>query len=396
MLQKEEKREWGLLCKYCELAIQGGKISHSRTESINWNNLFEIAKKNKVRPLLYKGINEAKHEQYIPTDLLTSLKKAVFDISIFNLRQTKELLQLQKLFKESALKVVPYKGSILALEAYGALNLREISDIDLLVNEPDFPTIQQLLLDRNYQTEMDVSYEFFKKYNTQYYEYNFDYYKNGQRVFHVEPHWLIGPKRHQIPFGLSDFKELLISKKFLNTDFTTFTPEGLLLSTVLHHGGQDSWSSLKQVADLVAIMNKFSSKIDWKSFFILLNDWKVTNLFLLGIGMAKNLFDITLPHFIEQQLKSSNINTSVKNKLIKLASFNKKYKPTNSIFQQIWFQVTIRKYWSTKLKVIYYHLIQMIRPNVLDVKGKEGKEINMFWLTLKKPFRLIQQLIKEQ
>jgi len=313
----------------------------------------------------------------------------------FNLQQANELIKLQRLFQSSAIKVVPYKGSILALEAYSELGLREASDIDLLINPADFKKIQQLLLARNYQVELDVSYDFFKKYNTQYYEYNFDYYKNGQRLFHVEPHWLVGPKRHQIAFNLAEFEHLVAQKNILNTNFFSFTPEGLLLSTFLHHGGQDSWSSLKQIADLVAILNKFSDKIEWKSFFKLLDDWKITNLFLLGVGIAIRLFDINLNNHIAQQLNVSKITKLVNVKILQLVSSNKKKKATNAIFQHLWFNVRLRKYWSTKVKIIYYHFIQMLRPNIIDVKGKKLEEINMFWLMLKKPFRLINQFTKE-
>ena len=62
-----------------------------------------------------------------------------------NLKQTKELTRILELFSENDIEAIPYKGVVLAHEAYGSVGARVFSDIDLMVSEKDLKLITVIL-----------------------------------------------------------------------------------------------------------------------------------------------------------------------------------------------------------------------------------------------------------
>ncbi len=391
MLEKTNQLEWDLLCQCCIAAISENKFKIK--EGIDWQQLWLLTAKHKVRVSLYEGLKKSLNPSLIPNAFINNLKQINRRIANNNLQQTQELIQLNNAFIAAGITVVFYKGSILAAEAYKNLKAREYSDMDLLVDTIDFPKIQTLLEARNYQAESQVPYSFFKKFSDQYYEYNFDYYENGQRRYHVEPHWTLGPKRYQIAFSLKDFSSFIIQKRIFGRTINTFTPEGKLLSICLHHGGQDNWSSLKQISDVAAIIKQFGTQINWQVLLDTARKWRVLNLLLLGLALAQSILETPLPALVQQQLGNPKVLRQHKKVIIKLKAKDEHQKDISIILNRLKFHLTLRASIITKLKILYYHFLQIIIPNDTDVVGKNLNEINYFWLSLSKQIRLIKSYL---
>lgn len=386
--KRKNYAEWDLLCSCCMATIANAEIIIK--PNINWRYLLVLAAKHKVRALLFKGLKKHPNQSLIPKGVITRLKQVNLQIANNNLRQTGELIQLNEIFVKAGVQVVFYKGSVLASEAFKDLKAREYADIDLLVDPKDFSKIQAILEHRNYQAESTIPYSFFEKFSDQYHEYNFDYYENDKRIFHVEPHWTIGAKRYQIAFSLKDFSPFLIKKNIFGRELNTFTSEGMLLSVCLHHGGQDNWSSLKQISDVAAILQQFETAINWPQLIATAQKWRVINLLLLGLGLTQTLLKIKLPHIIEHKLDNSSVQRQVKKNALKLLENKPQSPPLSTILNRMKFHLALRQSPLTKLKIIYYHLLQIILPNDIDVAGKNLTKINYFWLSLSKPFRLFK------
>lgn len=391
MVEKTNQPEWDLLCQCCIAAI--GEHKFQIKKGIDWQQLWLLAVMHKVRVSLYEGLKKSLNPSLIPNAFLTKLKQINRQIANNNLQQTQELIQLNKVFTAAGITAIFYKGSILAVEAYKDLKAREYSDMDLLVDPLDFPKIQALLEARNYRPESQVPYSFFERFSDQYYEYNFDYYVNGQRRYHVEPHWTLGPKRYQIAFSLKDFSSFITQKKIFGRTLNTFTPEGILLSICLHHGGQDNWSSLKQISDVAAIIKQYDSQINWQMLLDTAKQWRVLNLLLLGLALAQTILETPLPALVQKKLNNSKIGRPLKKVVTKLKAKNEYQKDLSIILNRLKFHLALRASIITKLKILYYHFLQIILPNDSDVKGKNLSEINYFWLSLSKQIRLIKSYL---
>lgn len=364
----KNKQEWLLLVEACYVAIQSSEnlTFTSKLEGINYAVLLKLASYHKVIPLFYKGINKHPNKVSIPTSFLATLKKQSLSFAVRNLKNAKEFVRLQTLFKASNIEVIPYKGTVLADMAYGELGVRESSDIDMLVLKEDLDLIYTILEKEGYKPSYKISSFSYRILLKFYCEYNYDLYDKETRLFHVEPHWVLGKKMYQTAIDYEAILPLTKEGELLGTTINKLTPEGLLITTIVHHGSAEAWSRLKNIIDIAAILGQFEKEIDWELVYSTCVKLKIINILALGLNLAKELFDAPLPIEVDKLLDQKNIKQLTAKRKIDLAQV--KIKSSNiSILNRILYQFKLRESWATKFKVLYYHCLHVFfRPFLSD------------------------------
>jgi hypothetical protein len=245
-----------------------------------------------------------------------------------------------------------------------------MSDIDLLIKLEDFDLIKQVFRERGYVPSKEVPKQFENTFFRQNFEYNFDFLKDGKRRYHVELHWETGFKRWQTNLDFHDINPLTQKKAFFGTQMSIPTPEGLLFTTSLHHGGEERWDSLKYICDVAAILNTFEKELDWELLLSKANKLRVSNILLLGIGLAVKIFDISIPDQIHKLTNSGKLAKHVK-KVIDQLPIIERSANFNAYFKDIRYHLSLRKSPITKSKVLYYHLVQIFVPTIYDVNDQK-------------------------
>ena len=87
----------------------------------------------------------------IPREVQDRLRSYQMNLAVRNLGLTGELMRVLRLFAEHRVLALPFKGPTLAQFAYGDVALREFGDLDLLLQESDFPRARSLLVDQGYR-----------------------------------------------------------------------------------------------------------------------------------------------------------------------------------------------------------------------------------------------------
>jgi len=124
-----------------------------RTESIrnlaagilDWNRVVRTVERHRVAGLVHDGLSRARPA--VPPDVAKEIGAQAEAVVWQNLACATEALKLQRLFAESDLPVVFFKGVSLAILAYGNLGLRHSRDIDILV-APETLALASALLER--------------------------------------------------------------------------------------------------------------------------------------------------------------------------------------------------------------------------------------------------------
>lgn len=366
----KNNKEWVLLVRACHIAIQSTDdfIFEDSLKHINYEILRKLARYHKVVPLLQKGLNKHIDKAIIPLDFLGLLKRQSFNFAIRNLKNAKELLRLHALFKEANIDVIPYKGAVLSEMAYGELGIRESSDIDILVQRKDLESIYAILEIQNYVPQNKLSSFFYKILLKTQNEYNYDLYDGTNRLFHVEPHWVLGKKMYQTSIDYKSIFPFIKDGLLLNTKINKLTPEGLLITTAIHHGASDCWSSLKTIIDIATILHKYEEKLDWELILAKSKEFKTLNILLLGLGLAQELFSSKLPSVVQKKLAQKKLVALVKEHTAKLPTFSNNPHSISTSFNRIIYHFRLRVSWSTKLKVVYYHLLHFILKPFLRKK----------------------------
>lgn len=94
--------------------------------------MIQLARKEQVLTLVYQNLLE-NYPQYIPENITIQLKNYSQMRTVWNLQATKQMCDLMKLFQAEGIKVIPFKGAVLASTVYENLALREFCDLDLLI-----------------------------------------------------------------------------------------------------------------------------------------------------------------------------------------------------------------------------------------------------------------------
>jgi len=358
-----DTEEMSFLLSCCKVAISKDKLSklNVTTDSLDWSKLQRLATYHRIRPLLYKGLITLDLKEQVPPVIFSQLKSQVQQILFRNMENARELIQLTKKLQQADIEVIPYKGISLSQLAYGDINSRESSDIDLLIKRKDLETIGRILEKDNYQAQFTFP-SFLRPLMLRLYsEYNYDSYTSeGVRKFHVEPHLRLGSKMYQTAIEFASIEPLTVQGELLGTPMRLLTPEGLLLTTCIHHGGNsDSWQYLKLVTDIAAILERHGEELQWMDLLQVAQQLKVENIVLIGVGLAQKLFDFSLPDPIQLLIKERNLSSILTNRVLRL---NKNKYPhfAISFLQRILYFLKSRKGWMTKSKIIWYHMVHIV------------------------------------
>lgn len=389
----DTKKEWNLFVRFCQLGICGNALfpKEKELQAINWKQVFEFAGYHQVRPLLFRALVSWEYKELVPTWFMEQLKQFQVRNTGKCLNHTKELINIIKLFKEIDIDIIPYKGMILSKEVFGDWAGREMSDIDFLMKLSDFEKVREVLVSRGYQPEFQMPRGFEKKYFKRNCEYNFSLIENGYRRFHIEPHWILGNKTHQTNLDYHDIKQFTVASEFFGERIQLLTPEGLLLTTCVHHGGQDRWKNMKHITDVAAIIHRFGNELNWDELLAVSRKFKVRNIVLLGVGLAKRYFHVEVPPQVLELITKRKLDKYIDQISEGLAFAHEEKERSQSFFSGMEFQFKLREHWFTKLKILFYHIQHILVPNVYDVEGDaQFSQTTYWWLFLRKPFRLLK------
>lgn len=381
--------EFELIVYFCKSAILGKTDKKFSFTQIDWDRFLKLAIRNRVRPLVYFGICETQSKRRIPEMVFDRLKSYAIRNALTSLKHEKELIKIMDSLLKNEIRAIPYKGITLAKEVYDNLASREFSDIDILISIDDLESLGNILTKKGYQPELQFPEFYWSTYKNDSCEYNYDFIQEGKRIFHLEPHWSIGKRLHQLQFGLDDFKEFIKEANTENNPVTKLTIEGIFITTCLHHIAKEERFALKHASDLACILSKFNSS-SWEKIIKKSRKLDIQNIILLGIAIPYKLFQMDLPSEIILQIETEKIGRLHKRFENALIEEDYSELTTKIYFENLLFHILLRKKWTTKFKIIYYHIVQILTPNIGDLANDTSTKWQYFLLFFKKPFRLIR------
>lgn len=397
IIGRDTKRTWNLFIQFCQLAITDTAHFPTKNElqEIDWEGLIQLAKIHQVRPLLYKALLGWEHRELIPLWVSDELQAFQIQQIAKCLDHTKELSQLIQLFATQGIEIIPIKGVLLAKAIYGNWSMREMSDIDFMIKLEDLETIGELLKARGYEAELFLPKSIKSAYYKQDCEFNFDYYEGKTRKYHLEPHWYTGKRLMQTHLNYNEVKPFAKKECLFGQEVWVLSPEGLLITTCLHHGGKDRWSSMKYVTDVAGILHTYGADIDWGRVLRISKKHRILNIVLLGLGIASKMFELQLPEVITKKLASKKLQAFIQ---LTEKILPEVYRPkmfNNDTIGVMLFQFKLRKSWGTKFKIIFYHLQHIVTPNIhneSEVERMGGNE-SLISISLKRIFRLLRRKV---
>ncbi|NJM71426.1 MAG: nucleotidyltransferase family protein [Scytonema sp. RU_4_4] len=319
-------------------------------EDIDWEYLIQIAYRNRVAPLLHRSLCQICPES-VPTSFQQQLQYHQYARTQRSFILTSKLIKLLELFEANNIPVIPFKGPILAISAYGDISRRDFYDLDILVRKQDFLKTKELLAVQGYRpysnsSEKEAIYlstlnpEQQKAYLQSHWELHL--VDERDRVT-IDVHHGILPKQFSFLFDSEWIWKDAQLKPFANKMVLNFALEDLIL-ILCSQGAKDCWQRMNRICDLAQLIST-SDKVDWEKLCERAAKLRMTRILFLGLLLAYQLLEVELPKTILQQIEANLLLESL----------------TCQIYTQL-FSLTESSLPNYKVKSSFFHLRLIEHP----------------------------------
>jgi hypothetical protein len=288
-----------LLCMRPRLGGDTSKRILSIAGSISdWEALIAAAAEHNLAPLVCKNV-EACAGKALPATCAQRLSQQFLSNSCRNLALTAELFRVLAALEDHSVCATPYKGPVLAAQAYGDIALREFSDLDILLPQRQIVLAHQALIGLGFRSVISglQAPEISRRIPGQY------AYRRGTEAIvelHTEATLRYFPKTLDLE-GICERREPV---EVAGRQVLTFSLEDTLLLLSVH-GSKHLWERLGWIEDIAALTEARAP--NWSRTLERAHNWGIRRMALLGIGLAAHLQCAPLPNEIAQCLKNDRV-----------------------------------------------------------------------------------------
>ncbi|MGC2330397.1 MAG: nucleotidyltransferase family protein [Candidatus Acidiferrales bacterium] len=256
---------------------------------LEWDYLLAEAARNSLSPLLARHLSACAAE-IVPPQQLKRLGDAVRANTARCLILTAELIRVMDRFREGGISAVPYKGPVIAVQAYEDITLREFEDLDIIVRQRDMPRVNEVVTGLGYSPKFPWILSPGTSSALVPGEYQ---YREHSRRMVLELHTESTLRHFPVPPDLDDLARHLVPVLLSGHEIRTFAPEDALVMLCIH-GSKDFWERISWIADIAELI-RASQELDWDAVCARADSWNARRILHLGLALASEILDARLP-----------------------------------------------------------------------------------------------------
>ena len=261
------------------------EVCKKKYDNVDWNELINLSRKHKIEGLIYSALNKAELLENIDEDKVKDLKKEVFFTGV---TQISNMSKLEKVFNEFSKENVPVivlKGLVVR-EYYPQPEQRSMSDADIFVKAKDINKSKKILIDLGY-TEVDAEAS-----------HHIKYIKSGYPM--IELHWHVMKRdgfSDELDLFEDDIWDRTIEVKVKGAKVLSLGYEDLALHLCMHMAAHLAASGfgVRQIADLVLLVEKKGHLIDWTLFINKAEEFGFKKFIIIMFKICNILFSMDIP-----------------------------------------------------------------------------------------------------
>ncbi len=265
---------------------------------IDWDLLFREAANHAVTPLVCRQI------PLVASDLLDSLRvQRLNEISrsfaLRNLALTAELFRVVNELRSQGIQAIPYKGPVLAAQAYQDLAVREFADLDIVLGERDIGRANEVMISLGYGPKFP--WIFAANRSVWFAPGEYEYHHGARRIL-VELHTERTLRHFPRPADIDDLITRLRVTCVGDQKLVTFSSEDTLLLLSLH-GSKHFWRQLLWIADISEFAQSHPD-LDWDQVWTRACAMRLNRMLAISLGLAHRLFSPPLPGEVLRRIQS--------------------------------------------------------------------------------------------
>jgi Uncharacterised nucleotidyltransferase len=268
---------------------------------LDWEFLISESLENSVTPLFYRQLRAVAWD-LVPAERQEKLNTTARSLAVRAMFLTAELLRLLDAFAARRIRAIPYKGPVLAAQAYGDFALREFEDLDLILRQKDMTAAHEVVLSFGYKPKHDWIFSDDAAAALVPGEYNYrDVPRNAMIELHTERTLRHFPARANV----EGFLQNLVPVRLAERDVMTFAPEELLTMLCIH-GSKDFWERLSWIDDVSELVQS-QERFDWARAWRFANQQRAGRFVRIGLSLAVALFETPLPDDVRAAVEADSV-----------------------------------------------------------------------------------------
>jgi Uncharacterised nucleotidyltransferase len=259
---------------------------------LDWDYVVRAAADNSITPLVARVLCAAVPDiaPDAPPAELARLKAAARTNTIRSLVLGSELIKILDVFRSQGMLAIPYKGPVLAAQAYGDATLREFEDLDIILRQRDVPKAHELMLGLGYHARFPRLFSSAAGSRRIPGEYN---YRDATDRVVVELHTEATLRHFPVPPDLDDFAVRAVPVQLCGLEVKTLSPEDALVALSIH-GSKDFWERISWIADISELIQSHKA-LDWDAVWQRAESFRARHMVCLALALAEKLLDAPLP-----------------------------------------------------------------------------------------------------
>lgn len=295
-------------------AIRGKKYELDTNENINWDEIIEEANEHSVKGLIYTAINNTNYTKTMDKHILDDLKKTTFFSGMYQINHIKQVTKVLDELGKGQIQVVALKGLIVR-EFYPKPEQRTMGDADLIVKEDDLNKAASILENLGY-TASDHDYHHHIRFK----------HKNH---LDIEVHWVLGNGRFfdSVNSIEDDIWKTCIPVNIGGSSALSLSLEDMALHLITHMVNhiKDAGFGIRQLCDLVVLVEKQGHLIDWSLFNKKVKECNIVKFTSVIFNICNRLFNMEIPSEIYiENIDEENVNIFI-DEIFSNGVFGKRY-----------------------------------------------------------------------
>ena len=289
-----------------------GEIREIAKHPLDWDYVLSTAAENSIMPLL--GLHLAPiAAEFVPPEWIYRVKGACRANTLRCLLLTGELIKIVNHLVANQVNAIPYKGPVLAVQAYGDMALREYEDLDLIICQRDLGKAHEVMLGLGFRPRFPwIHSSGYSGATASVIPGEYNYVDDTRRII-VELHTELTLRHFPLAPDLEELSQRLVPVSLSGHPMNTFSPEDNL-SALCIHGAKDMWERISWVADISELIQA-DNGLDWDSVWKRAEQSQAGRMVSLGLALAAALLAAPLPEEVRLRVKRDEIATCLAQEL---------------------------------------------------------------------------------
>jgi len=352
----------------------------------NWKQLINLAHVHGVFPLVYHALK--RYTEFIPSHTILRMKSYNINIVKRNMLMSTELLKITKLFNTLDIKNISFKGPTLSQLAYKDINLRQYSDLDILIDEDNIYNIVELLLQNGYTSSSPITLLNNKTFCQL--DNDFSIFTSKTNIL-IELHWRLFRKKIGKHKTFQEYHDNKTMVQISNAKIATLSLENLLVYLCIH-GSKHAWERLEWVKDIDALISKEYANINWDITLAIAKEMDSQIAFLSSLNLSHFLFHTNLPDFLLEKVDTHKMNKLTVEALTFISNAENKEDSYNYYRKVMLFQTKLLNTKTKQLKYILNAYFSITRNDYIAFPLPKDLTFLYYFF---KPFRVVYKAFSQ-